>query len=82
MVLNLIPANVSSVYENPQFTYIARTGNSIVDYVIIDDTLMQFFDSVERSCEHPDNTAFHLPRNYVCLSKSRTEFQTISEITV
>jgi hypothetical protein len=68
-VLNLIPANVSPVCENPQFTYISRTGNSVVDYVIIDDTLMQFFDSVERSCEHPDNTAFHLPlKLFVCPS--------------
>ena len=74
--------NVSPVCENPHHTYISRTGNSIVDYVIIGDALMQFFDSVERSCEHHDNTAFHLPLKLCCLYKSRTEFQTISEITV
>jgi hypothetical protein len=66
-VLNQIPANVSPVCEKPQFTYISRTGNSIVDYVIIDSALMEFFDSVERCSEHPDNTAFHLPLK-LCLS--------------
>ncbi len=66
-LLYLIPVNVSPVCENPHYTYISRTGNSIVDYVIIGDALMQFFDSVERSCEHPDNTAFHLPLK-ICLS--------------
>ena len=64
--LNLIPVNVSPVCKNPQFTYFSRTGNSIVDYVIIDDALLQLLATVNRSSEHPDNTVHHLPLK-ICL---------------
>ena len=39
--LNLTPVNISPVCKNPQFTYYSRSGNSIVDYVIVDDVLLQ-----------------------------------------
>ena len=67
--LHLTPVNVSPVCKNPQFTYFSRTGNSIVDYVIIDDALLKILESVERSSEHPDNTVFHLPLK-ICLFNS------------
>ena len=43
------------------------TGNSIVDYVIIDDALLQLLETVDRSSEHPGNTVHHLPLK-ICLS--------------
>ena len=64
--LNLTTVNIS-VCKNPQFTYYSRSGNSIVDYVIIDDVLLELLEFVERSCKHPDNTVFHLPLK-ICLS--------------
>ena len=66
--------NVSPVCKNPQFTYFSWSGNSIVGFVIIDDDLLQFLEFVERSCEHADNTAFHLPLKICFSDKGLTEF--------
>ena len=42
--------------------------------LIIDDDLLQFLEFVERSCEHADNTAFHLPLKICFSDKGLTEF--------
>lgn len=59
--LNIVPANISPVCEFPRFTYISRFGNSIVDYVIIENELLKYVQAIEVLNEHPDNVVFHQP---------------------
>ena len=59
--LKLVPVNLSPLCDSPQLTYLSRTGNSIIDYIILDKDLVQFMESVQVLNEHPDNVAYHLP---------------------
>ena len=59
--MNLVAVNLSPWCENPQFTYLSNTGNSIVDYIFVGNDVIEYVDLVQVLKEHPDNIAFHLP---------------------
>jgi hypothetical protein len=67
--LKLVPVNLSPLCDSPQLTYLSRTGNSIIDYIILDKDLVQYMESVRALVEHPDNVAYIICRENICWKK-------------
>ncbi|CAB4040466.1 Hypothetical predicted protein, partial [Paramuricea clavata] len=53
--LKLVPVNLYPPCDSQQLTYLSRTENSIIDYIILDKNLVQYMESVQVLNEHPDN---------------------------
>ena len=57
----LVPVNLFPFCDSPCPTYLSRSGNTIVDYIVLDKDLVQSMTSSRVLNQHPENVAYHLP---------------------
>lgn len=59
--LNLRAINTEAHCVGQTNTYISSCGNSMIDYILLEEDLVPSVRHVEIAAETPTNTAFHLP---------------------
>ena len=59
--LNLRAINTEAHCVGQTNTYVSSCGNSMIDYILLEEDLVPSVRHVEIALETPNNTAFHLP---------------------
>ena len=59
--LSLCAVNTGTNCEGAMNTYISSSGNSMIDYILVEENMVPCVTRVSVLAETPDNSAFHLP---------------------